>query len=535
MEQPRSELDASLAPHPWFRAVAVDYDGTLTDNEMPSAVVLRALHDARRAGFRLILVTGRILTELRAVFPGVDQWFDAIVAENGAVLVQRGTERPLARPVDPRLLSVLLGWGAEARQGQVIVATRATHGPRLTDLIHTLGLDYQLLYNRGELMVLPSSVSKGAGLLEALGNLGLSAHECIGIGDAENDHTLLETCEVGVAVGNAVPALKHRADVVLDQSAGEGVVAFLDKLRCPEGWELLPLRRSLYLGTADDGAPVQIPATHVNVLIRGPSGSGKSYLAGLLAERVLRLDYSLCLIDPEGDHAHLGKQPRVLHVGEGSSLVPVAMVRELLAKRLSSVVVDLCQVPYEARMPYVQELLSELFELRRRTGLPHWLIVDEAHLPFSEGDRPYELEQDRTAALCVVTYRPEWMRAGVMADIDFVIDTLREGRSRIRRGHAPPIEFRPAMRELPHQRHLGKYLHGTCPRALGFWFRTREGNTGALARNLRDFGVEVGRAPDASLRHHLARGDFSRWVRDVFRDADLADAIASIERVNATP
>jgi hydroxymethylpyrimidine pyrophosphatase-like HAD family hydrolase len=38
-------------------------------------------------------------------------------------------------------------------------------------------------------------------LVEALGDLGLSAHNAIAIGDAENDHALIEVAEVGVAVG----------------------------------------------------------------------------------------------------------------------------------------------------------------------------------------------------------------------------------------------------------------------------------------------------------------------------------------------
>jgi len=65
----------------YFRAVAVDFDGTLTSGGRPTEDVLDAIARTRAAGRRMILVTGRILTELRAVFPDVDQWFDAIVAE----------------------------------------------------------------------------------------------------------------------------------------------------------------------------------------------------------------------------------------------------------------------------------------------------------------------------------------------------------------------------------------------------------------------------------------------------------------------
>lgn len=52
-----------------FRAVAVDFDGTLTLGGRPSAGVLDAIADARRRGVRVLLVTGRILTELRECSP----------------------------------------------------------------------------------------------------------------------------------------------------------------------------------------------------------------------------------------------------------------------------------------------------------------------------------------------------------------------------------------------------------------------------------------------------------------------------------
>ena len=70
----------------YFRAVALDYDGTLADG----VVALAALAEARAQGGRVILVTGRIMSELRDVFPEVDEHVDAVVAENGALLVTHG-------------------------------------------------------------------------------------------------------------------------------------------------------------------------------------------------------------------------------------------------------------------------------------------------------------------------------------------------------------------------------------------------------------------------------------------------------------
>jgi hydroxymethylpyrimidine pyrophosphatase-like HAD family hydrolase len=51
-----------------IRAVALDYDGTLAMEGGPTPAVLDAIAETRARGLRVVLVTGRILSELRAVF-----------------------------------------------------------------------------------------------------------------------------------------------------------------------------------------------------------------------------------------------------------------------------------------------------------------------------------------------------------------------------------------------------------------------------------------------------------------------------------
>jgi hypothetical protein len=63
-----------------------------------------------------------------------------------------------------------------------------------------------------------------------LSYLGLSPHNVVGVGDAENDHALLRYCGRGVAVANAVPSLKQRADIVTAGCHGEGVIELIDRL-----------------------------------------------------------------------------------------------------------------------------------------------------------------------------------------------------------------------------------------------------------------------------------------------------------------
>ncbi|MDH5304903.1 MAG: HAD hydrolase family protein, partial [Gammaproteobacteria bacterium] len=81
--------------------MAIDFDGTLTaESDIVSASALAAIAKARQQGLKALLVTGRILAELRQVFPSVDQWFDSVVAENGAVFSTAGNETLLSAPVE---------------------------------------------------------------------------------------------------------------------------------------------------------------------------------------------------------------------------------------------------------------------------------------------------------------------------------------------------------------------------------------------------------------------------------------------------
>src|SRR5204862_8127136 len=66
--------------------LAVDYDGTIAAHGRLDPVTARALAMVRESGRRLFLVTGRLSPDLRGVSPDVDVIFDAIVAENGAVV-----------------------------------------------------------------------------------------------------------------------------------------------------------------------------------------------------------------------------------------------------------------------------------------------------------------------------------------------------------------------------------------------------------------------------------------------------------------
>ena len=66
-------------------------------------------------------------------------------------------------------------------------------------------------------------MSKASGLAAALAELSLAPDDTMAIGDAENDIDMLQACGWGVAVANALPAVKARADHVTVAANGAGV------------------------------------------------------------------------------------------------------------------------------------------------------------------------------------------------------------------------------------------------------------------------------------------------------------------------
>ena len=371
----------------FFHAVAVDYDGTLAEAGRPDPEAMAGLAAARASGRRIVVVTGRILADLRATFPDVDDYFDMVVAENGAVLAYGGEHRTLVPPLPDELAWALTANKVSFRRGEVLLACDGATEPTVLGTIRELGLDCQLVRNRGALMVLPAGVSKGTGLALGLADLGISCHNTVAIGDAENDHSLLAAAEVGVAVSNAVPTLKAEADVVLTEADGPGIASFLSGPVIAGRQRVHSRRWRVSLGALPDGTPVSIPASQVNVLVIGVAQRGKSYVAGLIAERLIRLGYSVVIVDPEGDHTGLGRLPGVLVAGSGGHLPSAADLADIVRHHSGGVVLDLSAVQDAERDGYLRAAHQELEALRAETGQPHWVIIDEAHVTLARDAR----------------------------------------------------------------------------------------------------------------------------------------------------
>jgi hypothetical protein len=94
--------------------------------------------------------------------------------------------------------------------------------------------------------------------------------------------------------------------------------------------------------------------------------------------------------------------------------------------------------------------------------------------------------------------------------------------------------FRIAPRLTTHVRHRQKYAE--IPVCLGQEFVfTRDGRpTGGRARTVRELLLILPALPDDVVQAHLARGDFRRWIEEVFGDYELGAAIRPLEQTDVS-
>ena len=133
------------------------------------------------SGRKLILVSGRKLNDLFEVFAEADV-FDRIVAENGGLLYRTETREQvlLTRPVDERLVEALRARRVEPLSvGEAVVATWEPWQEEALAVIRELGLELQVIFNKGAVMILPSGVTKASGLAAALLELASRVFLCV--------------------------------------------------------------------------------------------------------------------------------------------------------------------------------------------------------------------------------------------------------------------------------------------------------------------------------------------------------------------
>jgi hypothetical protein len=326
-------------------------------------------------------------------------------------------------------------------------------------------------------------------------------------------------------------------------------------------------RRRVLLGHQHNGEAVSLAIRGRTILIAREPGTVKSWLAGLLCEQLILQGYSMCIIDPEGDYRSLETLPGVVVLG-GDDPAPHAreLVRALRHPDVS-VILDLSKMSRHTKIEYLNTLLPLLITLRRHTGLPHKILLDEAHYYLSGPDAAHLIDS-ALAGYILVTYRISGLDASVRMTSDAVVVVTREtdlheaetlshmcrpqpcgwvtpGLFRdlamneaallpgAEESHGEVRRFQLAPRLTSHVRHREKYLDMPVLETEAFVF-THNGRSGPRARTLKEFMGLLATLPPAQIEAHLKRHDFSRWLADVFRDSPLGSHLHTLEaRVGA--
>ncbi len=533
-----------------YHVFATDFDGTLSHDGSVSTETIKALKRLADSGRKIVLVTGREMHSLKSTFPSL-HYFHWIVAENGGVIfdTSSGNEIVLGDTPSTAFVDELVKRGVRGISvGKCVVATWSPHENIVLDCIRDLGLELNVVFNKGAVMVLPPDINKATGLQRVLLEMGLSVHNAVGVGDAENDHAFLKVCEFSAATANALPSLKESVDLVLKHDHGAGVVELIDRLLEDD---LRSCRTTsnddLVIGTNDAG-PVLLPSFGDLMVICGASGSGKSTLANRIADVLTEFSYQFCLVDPEGDFESF---PGAIALGGPNAAPQLDEVMHALEQPSSNVVVCLTGLSIPDRPEFFLRLLGSLNQLRVRTGRPHWLILDEAHhLMPVDWQPPAELLPTDWPNVILITVSPDALPLTVLNRVSIVTivgsdanETLQAFGSATKKtipflpppslstgevwqwnllDSDSPTRFHAMKSNREHTRHRRKYAEGQLAPEKSFYFTGPQGNMNLRAQNLILFCQIAQGIDDETWLYHLKRNDFAGWFRECINDEDLA-------------
>ena len=531
-----------------YCVLAVDYDGTIASHSAVAESTIQALTSVRDSGRKLVLLTGRHLPDLKNVFLSLGL-FHKVVVENGALIYDPSTreEKALCEGPNRQLEDLLTRRGVQFNAGRCILATWEPNHVPVLDAIKELGLDLQVIFNKSAVMVLPSGLNKASGLAAALSDLRMSAHNCVAVGDAENDHPFLALSVCGVAVANALPVLKECADFVTTQSNGAGVRELIDHLLADD-LALLDsrlTRPALAVGIplGSEKADLRINPGRNSILVVGPSASGKSTAVSGIIEQLVEQKYQFCLVDPEGDYENFAG---AISMGTPKERPDPDAVVKTLDSPTQNVAVNLLAISVGDRPAFFQVLLPRLAELRSQTGRPHWIILDEAHhmLPpsWSPAATTFPVE---FGGMILITVHPDKVSPAALGSVDVVIatgDSASESIAQFAKAiniippagaQAQPepgqalVWFRKQnigttlievhVTKRARRRHRRSYADGQLSPEQSFYFRGPEGKLNLRAQNLVTFMQLAEGVYEDTWIYHLRRNDYSKWLREKSR------------------
>ncbi|MEX6686149.1 HAD-IIB family hydrolase [Danxiaibacter flavus] len=543
-----------------YFVLATDYDGTIAHNSTVPKEIVESLKTLKASGRTIILVTGRELDELKDIFSD-HNIFDRIVAENGALVYNPATlEETLLGDAPPKeFVEELKRRGVHpVSAGRVIVATWEPHQNTVLEVIKQFGIERQIIFNKGAVMILPPGINKAKGLKAALIALKFSFHNVVAVGDAENDSAMLQAAECAVSVSNALPALKDMSDLVTVADHGYGVKELIEQIRNDDLASLdeKMQRHYLEIGSRFDNAPFMVSPYGTGIVVAGSSGGGKTTLTAAFMESLTASGYQYCLIDPEGDYLEM---KGAVAVGDATQPPAIEPLMQLLEQPQQSVVACTLALSMNEKPVFLQQLLAEILKLRQDKGRPHWLILDEAHHL-----APVAADVDTFSSLSVfsnfmaITTKPELLHKPLLErtntviavgeDPEQTIDTYAEiigvekpivNNAKLQKGEVlvwqresgeVPFLVRTKAPQQVLQRHKRKYATGDMAEN-SFYFTGPENKLKLKANNLQTFMQLAEGVDDDTWLFHLRNHDYSKWMSDKVNDNALAEQVERVENM----
>ncbi len=243
-----------------IRLIACDLDGTLMNEQQQIAPAVRvAIAEALAAGITVTLATGRMFT---ATYPFARQLgiTAPLICYQGGWIQAADDPAPRFRATLPRILAekvlqyadeakwhtvlyadghlflrelrhpstfyaALLGtgwtiverWAIPLHKHQVDKVLFIAEAKRIPAIEQTLrrlvGEQATIVRSHAHFVeVIPRDVNKGRGVQQIAAEMGIPQAEVMAIGDRENDIPMLQWAGIGVAMGNAAPAVQAVAD-----------------------------------------------------------------------------------------------------------------------------------------------------------------------------------------------------------------------------------------------------------------------------------------------------------------------------------
>ncbi|ENM5748446.1 Cof-type HAD-IIB family hydrolase [Vibrio mimicus] len=262
-----------------YKLIALDMDGTLLNSQKQiSPRTKQAIANARQQGIQVVLASGRPIDGMRSKLEELNLTGhnDYVLYYNGSMVANVGSGQIIHQQIidgkaAKRVARLAQEWGLNAHAFSQIHGLITPKTSQYTEVEATLNgltiteMDFEQLADdhpiikamivgepdklshaisqlpeqwRKEFTVVQSAPffleflntgsNKGVGVKAIAEHLGIQANEVICMGDAENDHHMLEYAGLGIAMANAMEETKRIADHITLSNDQDGVAVAIE-------------------------------------------------------------------------------------------------------------------------------------------------------------------------------------------------------------------------------------------------------------------------------------------------------------------